>query len=187
MAPERALDATLRACWQRLGIAEDLLLERRLPLYEEAGELQLAEVATDGREHYLTPAAAAAWSAMRTAADADRIAMHIVSAHRSIARQIEIIGHKLDAGQSLDQILAVSAPPGCSEHHTGRAIDIGTGDGPPLELDFEQTAAFRWLSANAGRFGFRLTYPPGNQWGYDYEPWHWCFEASPGTIRPPRA
>jgi len=181
---QRPLDAALRACWQQLGISERLVRERRLPLFEEPPELALAESAADGRRHLLTPAAAAAWSAMRAAAAADGIEIHIVSAHRSVERQIEIIGHKLESGQSIDQVLAVSAPPGCSEHHTGRAVDIGTADGRPLELEFADTPAFRWLCEHAARFGFRLSFPAGNRWGYDYEPWHWCFDAAAAAPRP---
>jgi D-alanyl-D-alanine carboxypeptidase len=44
-----------------------------------------------------------------------------------------------------------------------------------LELEFERTEAFRWLSQNAGRFGFSLSFPRDNRYGYMYEPWHWCF------------
>ena len=55
------------------------------------------------------------------------------------------------------------------------AIDVTTDEGAPLEPEFEKTSAFRWLSTNAGRFGFALSYPAENPYGYDYEPWHWCF------------
>ena len=78
------------------------------------------------------------------------------------------------ASLSLDSILEVSAPPGYSEHHTGRAVDITTDDSPELEIEFERTAAFRWLCRRAGDFGFSLSYPQGNRHGYAYEPWHWC-------------
>lgn len=155
-----------------------MLNERDLPIYTEAQTLTIAQTDSDGREHRLVPEAAKAWEAMQTAACSADVLMHIVSAHRSIDRQIEIVERKLAAGQTFEQIFAVSAPPGCSEHHTGRAIDIGTEDSTALELEFEQTAAFRWLQENAGRFGFTLSYPQGNRWGYAYEPWHWCFQAS---------
>lgn len=166
---------TLRRCWANLGIPIELITDRELPVFAEARTLEIAETGTDGRQHFLVPEAAAAWLAMQTAARVDTVDIYIVSAHRSIERQIEIIGHKLEAGQSIEQIFAVSAPPGCSEHHTGRAIDIGTPDSPALERSFELTPAWRWLTANAGKFGFTLTYPEGNRWGFDYEPWHWCF------------
>ncbi|MEO8102521.1 MAG: D-alanyl-D-alanine carboxypeptidase family protein, partial [Betaproteobacteria bacterium] len=49
---------------------------------------------------------------------------------------------------------------------------------PELEVEFENTAAFRWLTGHAAEFGFRLSYPRGNTAGYQYEPWHWCFHDS---------
>lgn len=155
-----------------------MITERGLPVFTEPDALKVAETGADGREHLLVPQAASAWSEMKTAASADGIGIYIVSAHRSIARQIEIVVQKLDAGQTPEQIFAVSAPPGCSEHHTGRAIDVGTQRSIPLEVEFETTPAYQWLEANAVRFGFTLTYPKGNRWGYDYEPWHWCYQQS---------
>jgi len=59
--------------------------------------------------------------------------------------------------------------------HTGCAIDIATLDHPLLETSFAHTAEFGWLTQNAGRFGFTLSFPEGNVAGYQYEPWHWCF------------
>ncbi|HYS50488.1 MAG TPA: M15 family metallopeptidase, partial [Burkholderiales bacterium] len=105
------------------------------------------------------------------------VIIRIGSAFRSVDRQAEIIGAKLAEGVSLDAVLCVSAPPGYSEHHSGRAVDVTTDEGAPLEPEFEKTEAFRWLSKNAVRFGFVLSYPAGNPYGYDYEPWHWCFRA----------
>jgi D-alanyl-D-alanine carboxypeptidase len=73
----------------------------------------------------------------------------------------------------LQEILKVNAAPGFSEHHSGRAIDIGTPGQPPAEESFEHTAAYAWLDAHAEQFGFRLSYPRGNSHGISYEPWHW--------------
>jgi D-alanyl-D-alanine carboxypeptidase len=113
---------------------------------------------------------------MSAAALSDGVVIKIASAFRSVDRQAEIIRAKLAEGLSLDAVLCVSAPPGYSEHHSGRAIDVATDEGTaPLELEFEKSRAFRWLSKNAGRFGFTLSYPARNPHGYDYEPWHWCF------------
>ena len=113
---------------------------------------------------------------MSAAALTDGVVIQIASAFRSIDRQAEIIRAKLAEGLSLDAVLCVSAPPGYSEHHSGRAVDVTTNEGAAaLEREFENTLAFRWLSKNAGRFGFVLSYPAGNPQGYDYEPWHWCF------------
>jgi len=114
------------------------------------------------------------WRAMKAAAQSDGVALRIVSAFRSIERQAEIVRAKLERGLSLDAILEVSAPPGYSEHHTGRAVDMTTDGVPALEVEFENTNAYRWLSRRAGEFGFSLSYPAGNPHGYAYEPWHWC-------------
>jgi D-alanyl-D-alanine carboxypeptidase len=71
----------------------------------------------------------------------------------------------------------VSAPSGYSEHHTGYAVDIGDGKAPALNLkiDFENTAAFKWLKANAARFSFEMSFPRNNAQGLSYEPWHWRY------------
>jgi len=157
-----------------LQIPAALIAEKGLIYQPEAVELVIAEVGDDGREHRLTPATAADWRAMQAAARIDGVALRIASAFRSIERQAEIVRAKLARGLSLDAILEVSAPPGYSEHHTGRAVDVTTDGVRPLEIEFETTDAFRWLSRRAGEFGFLLSYPAGNGHGYAYEPWHWC-------------
>lgn len=165
-----ALNATL-------GIDVQTLAARGLTPFAEAATLVLAERNAAGREFELTPAAAQAWQALRDAAAADGVTLYLVSAYRSIARQHEIVAAKLACGQPLADILQVSAAPGFSEHHTGRAIDIGTPGSPVLEEGFEKTPAFVWLGANAARFGFVLSFPRDNPCGYLYEPWHWCHQS----------
>jgi zinc D-Ala-D-Ala carboxypeptidase len=160
-----------------LGLNAALERCRTLPLCVEATELVVAERSPDGRTHLLTPAAAAAWQHMRAAAAADAVEITIVSAFRSLERQAQIIRGKLAAGLPLDAIFRASAPPGYSEHHTGRAIDINTPGARPLEVEFENTGAFAWLTLNAASHGFSLSYPRDNAFGFIYEPWHWCFRA----------
>ena len=170
----------VRAILAELGISTDLIETRGLPLCAEPDALEIAEVGDDGREYRLTPAAAGAWREMRAAAAADGVTIKLISAFRSIDRQIEILKEKLAEGQAVDEILSASAPPGYSEHHPGRAIDIDTDGVPPLEIDFERTPAFAWLSRNAARFGFVLSFPEGNRYGYQYEPWHWFYTDDAG-------
>jgi len=141
----------------------------------EATELVTARVLKDGRELRLVPAAAAAWQALAAAAEAEEVTLLLISGFRSLEHQHQILAKKLAAGQTLEEILRVNAAPGYSEHHTGRAVDIGTPGCPPLEEVFEDTAAFAWLARNAGAAGFHLTYPRGNPQGVIYEPWHWLF------------
>jgi zinc D-Ala-D-Ala carboxypeptidase len=170
------LDAELLPTLAALGISSDLLACKRLPAYAEARQLVLAETGADGREYLMTPQAAQAWHAMKQAAQEDGIVLEIVSAFRGIARQVEIIRTKLDRGMPIETILTLSAPPGYSEHHTGRAIDINTPGCEATEEPFEHTDAFRWLMAHGQRFGFSLSYPRNNALGFIYEPWHWCYQ-----------
>jgi D-alanyl-D-alanine carboxypeptidase len=160
---------------EKLGIPPELIAARGLHPYAEAVHLELVETGTDGREHLLVPEAASAWRQMKGAAFQAGVRLFIVSAYRSIDRQVEIIRRKLDAGQKIEDILCVSAPPGFSEHHTGCAIDVGEPDAPLLDARFDQTDAFSWLQQHAGQFGFVLSYPADNPLGYQYEPWHWCY------------
>lgn len=67
----------------------------------------------------------------------------------------------------------------CSAHRTGTAVDLYLGQAPgygPDSTAFEsrlylsKTATYRWLVANAWRFGFV---------NYAYEPWHWEWTGDP--------
>jgi D-alanyl-D-alanine carboxypeptidase len=170
-----AYRARVLGFWRELGISPRVVKARKLPVYVEAQRLQPIGLGTDGRDKLLVPGAAAAWAAMRMAAGDDGVALLMVSAFRSIDYQASLIRGKLAKGRAIEEIITVNAPPGCSEHHTGRAVDIGEAGCPPLEEVFDQTAAFRWLTANAARYGFTMTYRRGNAEGYLYEPWHWCW------------
>lgn len=151
----------------------------RQPLFREPHDLISIGHDHLGRDAQLEPEAASAWQAMRETAAADGVVLTVVSAFRSIARQEEIVSGKLNCGLTWEQILKVSAYPGFSEHHTGRAVDLGTPGCPVLTESFEQTDAFRWLARNSARFGFALSYPKDNSRGVAYEPWHWMWRGNP--------
>lgn len=164
---------TLAQTHRALGIPADYGDRTKLPRYEEATNLVDVEPNIVGRMQQLTPAAATAWAAMKSAAAEDGIELLIVSGYRSIDYQAELFRKKLAAGITIKQILAVNAAPGFSQHHTGRAIDIATPGARPLTEEFDATSAFAWLAAHGARFGFRLPYDRGNRYGFCYEPWHW--------------
>jgi D-alanyl-D-alanine carboxypeptidase len=149
----------------------------RLPRYAEATALVSVGLDAQGREAFLDPAAASAWLALKSAATDAGLTVLLISGFRSMERQSEIVQRKLARGLSLAEILTVSAYPGFSEHHTGRALDLAAPACPDLVEAFENTPEFRWLSTHAHRFGFALSYPRGNPRGLAYEPWHWCFHA----------
>jgi zinc D-Ala-D-Ala carboxypeptidase len=158
-----------------LGISDEDIARTRLPFHREPEQLTLAERGIDGTEHTLIPLAAAAWKEMKAAANDDGIELYVVSAFRDLASQADIVREKLERGMPLPTIFTLSAPPGYSEHHTGRAVDINTPGSIPREIPFEETAAFDWLMAHASRFGFVMSYPRNNALGFSYEPWHWIF------------
>jgi D-alanyl-D-alanine carboxypeptidase len=161
-----------------VGARPDLIEQRGLPLFEDASHFDIAHVSASGREHLLVPNAAAAWKAVRQAAESDEVTLLVISGFRGFDRQLELISAKVARGESIDEILRVMAPPGCSEHHTGRAVDVGTPGCEPLSENFELTDAYRWLDRHARDFGFTMSYPRDNPWGFTYEPWHWCYQES---------
>ena len=165
----------LKLC-QELGIPADYGRARGLPQYAEATELVDIGPNLVGRMQRLTPGAAARWQQMVEAASHDGIRLLIVSGFRSIEYQAELIRNKLEGGQSIEDILAVNAAPGFSEHHTGCCVDIATPGSRPLTEEFEESAAFAWLGRNAAEFLFSMTYPRDNPYGIVYEPWHWAVD-----------
>lgn len=175
MKPAQAWRQRTERALAALGADSGLLKRRGLPLHRDSRRLTCVGLGPDDRDKFLVPGAATAWTAMAAAAGVEGIGLQLISAFRSFDYQQALIRAKLARGRSLEQVLAVTAPPGCSEHHSGRAVDIGCAGCPPLEESFEATDAFSWLSSNARRFGFLLSYPRGNRYGYLYEPWHWCW------------
>ncbi len=169
--------ARLYALHRELGIPETYAATRQLPLQGEAANAELVEIGLnpDGRMLQLVSAAAHGWQQMQESAGKDGIPLVAVSGFRSVARQTEIIQRKLSEGKAIDDILRYVAAPGFSEHHTGRALDIGTPGFVDLEENFETTAAFAWLQVHAEKFGFTLSYPKGGTRGIGYEPWHWLW------------
>lgn len=161
---------------QQLGIPADYGQDRGLPYYAEASELVDVGPNLVGRMQRLTPETAARWQQMVEAASGDGIRLLIVSGFRSFEYQAQLIRNKLEAGQSIDEILEVNAAPGYSQHHTGGSVDIATPGSRPLTEEFEDSDAFAWLNKNAGDFRFSMTYPRGNSFGFIYEPWHWAVE-----------
>jgi D-alanyl-D-alanine carboxypeptidase len=165
----------LRELHAELGIPADYGLDGARPAFAEANDLVEVGPNIVGRMQRLTPVAAAAWQAMQHAAAADEVTLLLVSGYRSIAYQARLVRKKINAGQTLTEILAVVAAPGFSEHHSGRAVDIATPGSRPLTEEFEASEAFGWLSRRAAEFGFSLSYPRDNPAGFVYEPWHWAW------------
>ncbi len=101
----------------------------------------------------------------------------IASAYRSKEYQQEIYDSLVEE-YGKDYADKVVAPVGCSEHHTGLAIDInikvnGTWPSDNNEL-MEQVEHYKEIHKYLADYGFILRYPDGKEdiTGYPYEPWH---------------
>lgn len=158
--------------------ADDYASRSGLALCAEPAWLELAGFDRWRRPLWLTRAAGRSWQRLCAAAAADGVTLEAISGYRSQAYQAGIFARKQARGLSVQHILTVNAAPGFSEHHTGRAIDIGTPGEPAAEESFETTPAFAWLRVHAAAFGFSLSYPRDNPNGIVYEPWHWCFQST---------
>lgn len=112
---------------------------------------------------------------LRRAARAAGVPIGILSAHRSAGTQAWVFRHWVAVG-GYDHALRTSARAGHSEHQLGSAIDftIPGAARPWFHPDWGATRTGRWLRANAWRFGFVMSYPPGarSRTCYDHEPWH---------------
>lgn len=116
-------------------------------------------------------------------------ALRGLSCHRSIARQAEVFCRERPTGPAASRAISV-APPGHSEHATGYALDFAIrprGDCPDAEACMASAPAFRWLAANAPRYGFEMSFPAGNRQRVKWEPWHWRWVGvsgeAPGAAR----
>lgn len=103
---------------------------------------------------------------------ADGIKIWVVSAYRSFAEQTYLKGsYTITYGSGANTF---SADQGYSEHQLGTTLDFTTeGLGGGLN-GFGNTPAYTWLTENAHKYGFTLSYPENNAY-YEYEPWHWRF------------
>jgi D-alanyl-D-alanine carboxypeptidase len=164
----------LRDRLDALGLdAEDYAARSGLPLVPEPAWLAFAGLDRYRRPLWLHPQAARAWARLRASALDDGVVLEAISGYRSHDYQLGIFERKRARGLGVAEILTVNAAPGFSEHHSGRALDIGAPGEPPAEESFEDTTAFAWLRTHAGGHGFRMSYPRDNPHGIVYEPWHW--------------
>lgn len=130
-----------------------------------------------GKAIQLKPGALEAWRRLRDearrevpAVAADPQLLRIVSGYRNPA---ENVSRCLKGG------CGGPARANCSAHQTGTAMDLYLGSAPGFDptssTDINRswqagTPLYRWLVANAPRYGFV---------GYPYEPWHWEWAGEP--------
>ena len=107
--------------------------------------------------------------------------VNIVAGWRSYADQVCIYDNAVETkGQAhADAYIAL---PGCSEHHTGLAVDLDTYDVEAgTSGGFDGTGPYAWAVAHAWEYGFIQRYPPAKSrvTGIDYEAWHFRYVGLP--------
>lgn len=112
--------------------------------------------------------------ALRVMADAAKkegITLLVSSTYRSYEYQVTVYNRlvKLDGQEEADR---ESARPGTSQHQLGSVIDFGS-----IDDAYAQTPECKWLTANAGKYGWSLSFPQGYEdvTGYRWECWHFRY------------
>lgn len=131
----------------------------------ENGKLSPDQLGDVGNGKQLRADAAAAFLRMQAAAAADGVNIQVSSGYRSYSHQNNLFQNALRKYGSVAAARKWVAPPGNSNHGWGIAFDEGTIYGGK-----ERTKQYRWLNANAAKYGFwqRMS----------WEPWHWEYKGS---------
>lgn len=138
----------------------------------------------DGRPtQMLRKEAATALDALLAEADKAGFDITVTSGYRSASYQERIyslryskyIGNGDSASVAAAKTERYIAPPYCSEHHTGLAVDMHSLSN--AEKSFADTPEYAWLCKHAPLYGFILRYPKGKEsiTGYAFEPWHFRY------------
>lgn len=131
-----------------------------------------------GRPGLLRAAAREAFDAL---ADAALVEAHVDFRARSTYRSFKEQCFTFDAKvreHGLEHAERYSARPGRSQHQLGTTVDITAEIWDwALEPEIAVTPEAGWLFANAGTYGFALSYPAGHEdlTGYAFEPWHYRY------------
>ncbi len=99
----------------------------------------------------------------------------IESAYRSLEEQQTVTEYYLES-KGKEYVDKYVAPVGCSEHHTGLAIDfyIKEEEYPEDDTEIRNDTKYKEVHKYLKDFGFILRYPKEKEdiTGYSYEPWH---------------
>jgi len=106
-------------------------------------------------------------------ANSNGMPLLVLSAYRSFGTQATLkTEYKVMFGTTAAN--KFSADQGYSEHQLGSTIDFTTITLGENLTGFDKTKGYTWLTQNAYKYGFVLSYPKGNTY-YQFEPWHWRY------------
>jgi D-alanyl-D-alanine carboxypeptidase len=132
-----------------------------------------------GENYYLRNIVIPDLTRMITDAKLEGVDLSIVSGYRSYQTQIDTYNYWLKMNNGNTNLVdTFSARAGHSQHQLGTVIDFSTNEiGDKLGDEFSNTKASKWLSQNAYKYGFVISYPKGyeNITGYKHESWHYRY------------
>lgn len=132
-----------------------------------------------GESYYLRNILIPDLTNMINAAKTEDIDLSIVSGYRSYQTQVDTYNYWLSKNNNdVAYVDTFSARPGHSQHQLGTAIDFSSSEiGDKLGDSFTNTKASKWLTQNAYKYGFVISYPKGYETttGYKFESWHYRF------------
>lgn len=127
------------------------------------GKPQQIQLAPVGNGQFMRDDAAAQFLAMQTAAKQAGISLAATSGFRTMESQQRLYDGYVQKLPGFN----LAAKPGWSNHQGGVSMDIGG-------VGSFTSAAYQWLTMNAGRFGFR------NDVRTEY--WHWTYAGTNSSI-----
>ena len=158
-----------------------VLVNNNLPLAAET-QPTLAEAAPGIQ---LEAEAAAAWQAMAAAAQADGVELILVSGYQDAetrqaaydARVESYLEEGLSEEEAAQRAKTVTPAPEGNESGTGLSLELLSDGYDSLDTGFDNTEAYRWLTAYAAEYGFILRWPADRQLatGMVYQPWRWRY------------
>ena len=106
--------------------------------------------------------------------------INIVSGYRSYEYQQSLLDDETELVGAVEASRWV-APAGCSEHHTGLAVDLGLHFKNGTSDVFRGTGDYEWLVDNAYQYGFVVRYERDKSdiTGISTEPWHFRYVGIP--------
>lgn len=164
-------------------ITGDAELDARIVKLAEARGYLLQEVPSTTLNTYegtqLQQKMNEAWQQLKDLAAAQGYNIKIASGYRSVEEQQQLFVERLGAASSdeqINQVLAMTAPPGYSRHHSGYVVDLEDAS----SAVFEYSPAYAWLSADnylvPKQLGIIPSYPEGAQnQGPEPEPWEYVW------------
>lgn len=169
-----------------------ILVNKEHP-YEESdfnGMVLVKTTDIEGKEVFVEEITYSHYLAFRDALKQMGIEVSITSGYRSLEEQKRTIIELKDVYQEDTKLYEKVAPVGCSEHHTGLALDITISNKKQYqerltnyykedELQVRENK-YELMAEICSDYGFILRYPKDKVdiTGYSYEPWHFRYVGS---------